>query len=177
MDSKVQWVLTFDADGQHDTQDIPNFLKTTSKLSNKGIIIGKRHYSLMPNINRISNLLTSSWCKFWLQWNVDDLQCGFRCYSMHSLKKILAHGLSRNKFDLETEILFVAWLNNIKITQIPIKTVYQDHRRTSRIIPIIDTLRWIKLGMEFGFTFKFFHQIWLTRKNKNEKRKNDLLSK
>ncbi len=161
---KFRWILTFDADGQHDSRDIPKFLKAISKLPDKGIILGKRHYSQMPTINRISNLLTSTWCKFWLQWNVDDIQCGFRCYSIDSLKKILFHGLSKNKFDFETEILFVAWLNDINIMQIPIKTVYQRHGRRSRITPTIDTLRWVKLGMEFGFTYDFFHKIWLTRR-------------
>jgi glycosyltransferase involved in cell wall biosynthesis len=161
---KFRWILTFDADGQHDSRDIPHFLKKSLKMPNTGIILGKRHYSQMPFINRISNLLTSKWCKFWLQWDVDDLQCGFRCYNINSLKIILQYGLSKDKFDLETEILFVAWLKGIYITQIPIRTVYRKQGRRSRIIPLIDTLRWIKVGIKFGFTFEFFHQIWLTRR-------------
>jgi glycosyltransferase involved in cell wall biosynthesis len=161
---QFRWILTLDADGQHDSRDIPHFLKKAIELSNAGIILGKRHYSQMPHINRISNLLTSSWCKFWLQWDVDDLQCGFRCYSINSLKIILNYGLSKDKFDLETEILYVAWLKGIHITQIPIRTVYRKQGRRSRIIPLIDTLRWISVGIQFGFTFEFFHQIWLTRR-------------
>ncbi len=115
---------------------------------------------MMPFINRISNLLTSKWCKYWLQWDIDDLQCGFRCYNVESLRKILKHGLSCSKFDLETEILLVAWFLDIPLGQIPISTLYAKQRRRSRITPTIDTLRWIRVVSLFGFNSTFFRKAW-----------------
>jgi hypothetical protein len=160
----VQWIITFDADGQHDYRDIPQFLSAISKFPKTGIFVGKRNYSEMPKLNRVSNILTTKWCKYWLKWGVDDLQCGFRCYNAYYLRKIMDYGLTRNKFDLETELLFIAWIQGIRIAQIPIRTVYGEQRRRSRIIPTLDTIRWVRLAFKFGFKREFMYKIWLTRK-------------
>ncbi|PWI46780.1 hypothetical protein CEE45_15035 [Candidatus Heimdallarchaeota archaeon B3_Heim] len=160
----VKWILTLDADGQHSPEDIPKFLSTVNGASDIGIVNGKRKYLQMPVKNRISNTLTSKWCNFWLKWNIDDLQCGFRLYNLKYLKEIMNYGLTCRKFDLETELLYIAWLKNIKLIQIPITTMYAEQRRRSRIKPTLDTLRWVWLGVKFGFKLEFFHKIWLTRK-------------
>ncbi len=159
----VKWIITIDADGQHDHIDIPQFLSASQFHPEIGIFVGCRNFSMMPFINRISNLLTSNWCKYWLQWDIDDLQCGFRCYNVQSLRKILKYGLTCSKFDLETEILLVAWFLDIYLAQIPISTHYAEQRRRSRITPTIDTLRWIRLVTRYGFIPKFFRKMLRTR--------------
>ena len=160
----VKWIITLDGDGQHRAEDIPKFYEIIDNFPNVGIINGKRDYLQMPFLNRISNTLTSKWCKFWLKWDIDDLQCGFRLYSTDFLKEMLNYGVTSRKFDLETEILFIAWLMDIKLIQVPISTVYFNQRRKSRIKPTFDTLRWIRLGVRFGFKMEFFHKIWTKRK-------------
>jgi glycosyltransferase involved in cell wall biosynthesis len=162
----IEWILTLDADGQHSPEDIPKLISKTISFPNIGIINGKRQYRKMPIFNRISNILTSNWCNFWLNWDIDDLQCGFRLYNVKNLKDIINYGLTCRKFDLETELLFIAWLLDIKLCQIPITTMYANLQRRSRIKPTFDTLRWIRLGIKFGFKLEFFHKIWLTRKIK-----------
>ncbi|UCE12599.1 MAG: glycosyltransferase family 2 protein [Candidatus Heimdallarchaeota archaeon] len=158
-----KWVVTIDSDGQHDCQDIVRFLKTISLNPEVDIIVGKRDYSQMPPVNWISNKLTSRWSNYWLNWNLTDLQCGFRCYNTTALRKILNFGLKKNKFDLETEILLVAWLLDLKIVEIPIKTLYPRNRRKSRIRPVFDTMRWILLVFQYAFTLKFVNKVWQNR--------------
>lgn len=160
----IKWVFTLDADGQHSPEDIPRFVSIISTQPNLGIINGRRQYLQMPLINRISNTLTSNWCNFWLKWKIDDLQCGFRLYNVDCLKDIINYGLTSRKFDLETELLFIAWLNDMKMVQVPITTMYGKQNRKSRIKPALDTFRWIILGMRFGFKLRFFHKIWLVRR-------------
>lgn len=160
----VKWIITFDTDGQHDARDIPRFFQTVEKYPDVGIILGKRDYDQMPPINWISNKLTSSWSNYWLNWNLPDLQCGFRCYQTKTLHHILNYGLTRNKFDLETEVLLVAWLLNAKIIDIPIATQYPKTRRKSRIRPIIDTFRWILLVVHFAFSPSFTTKVWQSRR-------------
>ncbi|MHA1975628.1 MAG: glycosyltransferase family 2 protein [Candidatus Hodarchaeales archaeon] len=161
---RVKWIFTLDADGQHSTEDIPKFISAIKENPEVGIINGERQYWQMPLVNRISNTLTSNWCNFWLKWNIHDLQCGFRLYNVEHLREIINYGLISRKFELETEVLFIAWLKGIKISQIPITTVYEKQRRRSRVKPALDTFRWIFLGMKFGFKYQFFHKIWMTRK-------------
>jgi glycosyltransferase involved in cell wall biosynthesis len=161
---KVKWIFTFDADGQHDHKDIPLFSSAINEDPSLGIIIGKRDYTRMPKKNWISNILTSQWCKYWLNWTISDLQCGFRCYNKEILSQILSYGLTRNKFELETEILLIAWLLNIKMKEIPINTLYIRNHRKSRIIPLLDTFRWMFLIFQYGFSLKFIQQIWYRRR-------------
>ncbi|MHA2174584.1 MAG: glycosyltransferase family 2 protein [Candidatus Hodarchaeales archaeon] len=162
---EVDWIITFDADGQHNSQDLPQFFEIINQNSNVSIIIGTRDYHLMPSANRISNLLTSRWCEYWLNWGISDLQCGFRAYYTEDIREILDYGLSCTKFDLETEILLVAWILGKKMTQVPIKTLYEQQRRRSRIAPNLDTLRWMKLMLKFGFQYQFMHKIWQRKKS------------
>ncbi len=160
---RFKWVITVDADGQHHHRDITRFFQTIAQLPEVEIIIGKRDFSQMPPLNQISNKLTSKWSNYWLDWNLNDLQCGFRCYSTKALRHILNYGLTRNKFDLETEILLVAWLLNLKIVDIPVRTIYPNNRRNSRVRPVIDTTRWMFLIMQYGISPRFISKVWQRR--------------
>ncbi|MFX1505922.1 MAG: glycosyltransferase family 2 protein [Promethearchaeota archaeon] len=160
---KANWVLTIDTDGQHNIRDIPYFLQTMIRYPEVDIIIGKRNYNQMPTINWISNKLTSGWSNFWLNWNLHDLQCGFRCYRTYALQSILEYGLTKNKFDLETEILIISWILNQNIIEIPITTLYLNTQRKSRIQPPIDTFRWMLLIAKYAFSLRFVTLVWQRR--------------
>jgi glycosyltransferase involved in cell wall biosynthesis len=168
---KVKWILTIDTDGQHNIQDIPYFIQTMIRHPETDIIVGKRDYNQMPPFNWMSNKITSIWSNFWLNWNLHDLQCGFRCYQTDALHHILKYGLTKNKFDLETEILIISWILNQKIIEIPITTLYPNSKRKSRIQPSIDTFRWMLLITKFAFSLQFVTLVWqrrhLRRSSKN----------
>ena len=159
-----KWVTTLDGDGQHDHKDIPRLVRTLKNDKSLGIVIGKRDFTIMPHINRISNKLTSTWCVNWLHWDVPDIQCGFRAYRTSALHQILEYGPSTRKFEFETELLFITWLLDLKITSIPIRTVYFQNHRKSNVVPIIDTLRWVKLAFHFGFKPQFIRKMWKQKK-------------
>lgn len=160
---EFKWIMTIDTDGQHDYHDIIHFLETINLYPEVDIIVGKRDYNQMPPVNWISNKLTSWWSNYWLNWNLADLQCGYRCYNITALRKILDFGLKKNKFDLETEILLVAWLLDLKIVDISIKTLYPQNHRKSRIRPVFDTMRWILLVFQYAFIPRFVVKVWQTR--------------
>ncbi len=168
----AKWILTMDADDQHHQNDIPNFIEAIETNPNIDIVLGRRNYRQMPPFNLVSNTLTTRWCNYWLAWNLYDLQCGFRCYSTNGLLKIMNFGLSRNKFDFETEILLVAWFLDLEIIDIPIVTLYPTNRRKSRVIPSIDTFRWILLILQFGFSLKFLRKIWKMRHIRKQNKRN-----
>ncbi len=160
----IKWIITCDADGQHHYLDVLEFLKVAENDPSIGIIVGRRNYRIMPIKNQVPNILTSKWCKYWLNWDLFDLQCGYRCYNTESLTLLLSYGLKSQKFDFETEILLISWLKNIKMTEIPIKTIYIKQHRKSKVIPTVDTIRWIILMFKFGFSLQFIQKIWLQRK-------------
>ncbi len=158
-----KWIITLDADGQHNPKDLISFFKSKKNDENVSIFVGSRDFRKMPKSNYISNILTSNWCKFWLKWELEDLQCGYRCYNTKRLKQLLQYGLSKKNFDFETEILFVAWFLDMKIKELPIQTVYFFRHRKSRVLPSIDTLRWIWLIISFGLNTQFMRKILLKK--------------
>lgn len=159
----IKWIITLDADGQHNPKDLISFFNFIKNDEDICILVGRRDFRKMPKFNFIPNILTSNWCKFWLQWELVDLQCGYRCYNTKRLEEILYYGVSRKNFDFESEILFVAWLLDMKIKELPIHTVYFQRHRKSRVLPSIDTLRWIWLIISFGLNTQFMRKILLRK--------------
>ena len=135
-------VITIDADGQHKTSEIKNFLNVIEK-ENPDLIIGDRlgNTKNMPFVRLATNVFTS-----WVISNiagirVSDVQSGFRYISIKALKNIK---LETKNFDTEPEIIIqVSWLGyNIK--NIPISTIYNKNF-VSYVNPFIDTIKFFKL--------------------------------
>jgi glycosyltransferase involved in cell wall biosynthesis len=135
-------VITLDADGQHDTDEIKDFLKTVEK-ERPDLIIGNRlgDTRKMPFIRLATNIFTS-----WIISNiagrkVSDVQCGFRYISSEVLKNIR---LKTKNFDTEPEIILKAGWLDYKIKNLPIKTIYHKDF-ISYVNPVKDTIKFFRL--------------------------------
>jgi len=135
-------VITIDADGQHKTIEIKNFLKVIEK-ENPDLIIGDRlgNTKNMPFIRLATNVFTS-----WVISNIagiriSDVQSGFRYISTKALKNIK---LETKNFDTEPEIIIQASWLGYNIKNIPISTIYNKNF-VSYVNPVIDTIKFFKL--------------------------------
>jgi len=135
-------VITIDADGQHKTSEIKNFLKVIEK-ENPDLIIGDRlgNTKNMPFIRLATNVFTS-----WVISNIagiriSDVQSGFRYISTKALKNIK---LETKNFDTEPEIIIQASWLGYNIKNIPISTIYNKNF-VSYVNPVIDTIKFFKL--------------------------------
>ena len=135
-------VITLDADGQHDTDEIKDFLKTVEK-ERPDLIIGNRLSDTrkMPFIRLATNVFTS-----WIISNiagrkVSDVQCGFRYISSEVLKNIK---LETKNFDTEPEIILRAGWLDYKIKNLSIKTIYHKDF-ISYVNPVKDTIKFFRL--------------------------------
>ncbi len=137
-------VITMDADGQHNPEEIPVFLKNMGKFD---IIIGTREYNIrnMPVIRYWTNRTTSLVTSLLARRIIRDSQSGYRLIKTEILKRV---HLKTKHFQTETEILIQAGRMGYKIGEIPIKTIYSFERR-SYINPVIDTLRFIGLAISY----------------------------
>ena len=121
-------VLTFDADGQHDPNDIPKLLKPViSKTAD--VVIGSRLKSKqkMPMdrffLNWFANLIT-----FILFGVVStDSQSGLRAFSKKAIDLI---NFSGERMDFSSEILVEAKRHNLKTQEVPVKAIYTSYSRT-----------------------------------------------
>jgi len=134
-------ILIMDGDGQHSTRDIQKFI-LHAREENSDIVIGNRMgiTKNMPFIRFVTNRFMSSVLSFICKHRIPDTQCGFRLIKRNVLEKIK---LDSDKYDLESEILIKVSRKKMKITSLPVETIYKDE--LSRIHPVKDTIRFIGL--------------------------------
>jgi glycosyltransferase involved in cell wall biosynthesis len=125
LEKEADFVITLDADGQHDPDQIPEILHPLIE-GEADIVVGSRFLDrkYKNDIPRYRAFGIKTITKFIHNesWNLSDAQSGFRAYS----KKVLA---KLNLFDagmsVSTEILFRAMENGFVIKEIPVKINYE----------------------------------------------------
>ena len=119
--------VTFDGDGQHDPSDISKVIKPV--LANRAdLVIGTRlaNPKGMPALKKIGNwglnfityLVSGKW--------TTDSQSGFKAFSARALKKM---DLDSAGYEFCSEIILEATRKRLKITEIPIKVIYNRYSR------------------------------------------------
>lgn len=140
-------VLTLDADGQHDPEEIPLFIQDF--ISNgSDLIIGKRDFSKMPFPRNITNQIGTWSFSNAMQQYIPDNQSGYRLHSKRLLQEALTS--SEHGFEFEVEIILKCVLKGYKLSWIPIKTIYND-KQNSKITPL-------------RHAWKFYRLVYHTRK-------------
>ncbi len=131
--SGFQYVVTLDADLQHDPQYIPKFIDSLSLFD---IVIGNRlnNFKGMPLQRRASNKLTSLLLTIKTGQTILDSQCGFRAYRREVLEKVKTENLG---FEAESEILIKAAKRKFRIGFTDIPTVYGDEKSKMRPLEAI----------------------------------------
>lgn len=134
-------IITIDSDLQHDPEEIPKFLE---KIKDNDIVIGTRCLNKnMPLIFRTGNLLIHYIFGILFNLKIKDTQCGFRAFKSEIYPKIKWQALN---YAVETEMLAKAGKNNLKIAEIPIKTIYADKYKGTNIIDgmkiILNMFKW-----------------------------------
>lgn len=123
-------VITLDADGQHDPEEIPAFLKAYS-AARADLIIGARDFSRMPPVRRLANTL-GTWLFSWaMGQQIRDNQSGYRLISRRLMEAMLASGESG--FEFEVEMIVTAARLGLPIGWVNIRTIYAGE--TSHIQP------------------------------------------
>jgi glycosyltransferase involved in cell wall biosynthesis len=122
-------IITLDGDLQHDPAEIPNLIREHDK-SKAQIVIGSRmaETEKMPWIRYWTNRI-GVYCISWAVGQpLTDTQSGFRLYGKKVIETI---PLWTTRYDTETEILLKAGLLGMKITYVPIKTIYHEDDKNS----------------------------------------------
>lgn len=134
-------VITLDADGQHDPEDIPSFLRQYSSAGQE-VIVGNRmaNKGNMPLVRRWTNRLMSAFLSALMRQWVPDTQNGFRLYSIKALPFVKAE--SRG-FAAESEQLLYLAYQGFQIGSVPVRTIYGNEK--SKIHPLRDTFRFFNM--------------------------------
>lgn len=135
------YVITLDADGQHNPAEIPRFARRIAE-TDADIVVGNRfeHLGKMPWLRRATNWLTSRVVSLLARTRIPDSQNGFR---MFSARVIQAVPVEATRYEAESEILIKAGRRGFRIRSVPVETIYG--REVSAIHPLVDTVRFFRL--------------------------------
>jgi len=122
-------LVTFDADGQHRIEDINKVLQPI-KDEQSDIVIGSRFLddsNEVPGYRKIGIKIITQVTNASIKKHFTDSQSGFRAYKKQVLENIV---LTEQGMGISTEILIKASQKNFRITEIPIKILYDGDTST-----------------------------------------------
>mgnify|MGYP001190809929 CR=1 FL=1 len=122
-------LVTFDADGQHRVEDIEKVV-TPIKENIADLVIGSRFLEKennVPNYRKIGIKVITKVTNASIKKDLTDSQSGFRAYSKKVLEEISPSEIGMG---ISTEILIKASNKNLRITEVPIKILYEGDTST-----------------------------------------------
>jgi glycosyltransferase involved in cell wall biosynthesis len=150
LESGCAAVITLDADGQHDPQEIPRFLDAYRREP-ADLIIGARDFHKMPFSRRLANT-TGRWLFSWaLGQSIPDNQSGYRMVSSRLMEALLDS--TERGFEFEVEMIVTCLQRRFTLGWLPIRTIYAGE--ISHIHPLAHVVNFCRVA-------------WTTRKKMRE---------
>ncbi len=151
--AEISAILTLDADGQHDVNDVQRFIQ--KHLENpQALLIGARTENAehAPKYRLWANKTADFFISKAAGKKIHDTQSGYRLHPRDLLEKILPNISHFDSFTFETEILIDSARAGFDIQFIPIRSHYPLDLRPSRFKPVKDTVKIAKLICRKLFT-------------------------
>ena len=133
-------VITLDADGQHDPEEIPLFLQAFAERQGD-LIIGGRDFRKMPFLRRWANTLGTGLFSWALGQRVRDNQSGYRLVS----RRLMAYALQSTEqgFEFEVQMIVDCVRAGYRLDWVDIRTIYAGE--TSHIRPWKHSMNFLRL--------------------------------
>lgn len=146
--SDVVGIVTADADGQHDPDDIARVGERLLEHP-ESLVLGCRAFRAdVPARSRFGNLLTSGIMHALVGRKISDTQTGLRGIPASLATRILkleAHG-----YEFELEMLIAAHQWGVPLVEEPIRTIYLPGNPSSHFNPLIDSMKIYFVLLRFG---------------------------
>lgn len=133
-------VITLDADGQHDSDEIPLFVEKF-RATGADLIIGERDFSQMPLVRRMSNTVGRSSFSWAVGRQIHDNQSGYRLLSRRLMDAVLRSG--ERGFEFEMDMIVISIKRGWRIEGVPIRTIYGDE--VSNIKPLQHVVHFFRM--------------------------------
>ena len=149
-------LVTFDADGQHNTEDINKVINPIIN-GKSDIVIGSRFLDdsekKVPNYRKVGIKVITRITNASIKKQLTDSQSGFRAYSKKVLNELNPSELGMG---ISTEILIKATSQNFRISEVPIKIIYNGDTSTHNPIThgssvILSTIKYTSLQHPLTF--------------------------
>jgi len=131
-------IVTLDADGQHDPNDIPKLLEPLLK-GEADLTVGSRYIEGggmdAPLYRRLGLKIINFFSKGVSKSIVKDTQSGFRAFTMRTLNELEC--FESTGFGVESEQVALAMRRGLRIKEVPINVKYKGLPRTSKKSPLL----------------------------------------
>lgn len=121
LDAGAEAVVTLDADGQHDPDEIPSFLDRFA-VDRPELIVGQRSFADMPLVRRLSNTLGGLVFSAAVGRRIPDNQSGYRLIGRGLMRALLDS--RESGFEFEVEMIARCIALGLPIAWVPIRTIY-----------------------------------------------------
>ena len=149
-------LVTFDGDGQHNIKDIEKVIEPITN-NNSDLVIGSRFLDSsekeVPQYRKVGIKIITSLTNATMKEKLTDSQSGFRAYAKHVLNEL---NPSEEGMGISTEILIKASTKKFRISEVPIKILYQGNTSTHNPIRhgssvIISTIKYTSIQRPLTF--------------------------
>ena len=149
-------LVTFDADGQHQVEDIKKVIEPILK-NNADLVIGSRFLDNktidVPEYRKIGIKLITKVTNSTLEEKITDSQSGFRAYNKDIITKLEPGDVGMG---ISTEILIKASSHGFKITEVPINILYDGNTSTHNPVShgtsvLLSTIKYISIEHPLKF--------------------------
>jgi glycosyltransferase involved in cell wall biosynthesis len=127
-DAGYSHVLQIDADGQHDTADVPRFL-AAAEAAPEAMICGKPIYDdSVPRARLYGRYLTHVcvWAET-LSFDIQDSMCGYRLYPLAETRAEIARKPLPTRMDFDTEIAVRLYWRGVPVRNLPTRVIYPEN--------------------------------------------------
>ena len=138
--SGMTHMVTVDADGQHDPDDLRHFIPELEAHPD-AIIVGKRdfHGGYVPASSRVGRAISNFWLRVETGRSLGDAQSGFRAYPIYLFEQLK---LRERRYSFEIEVLVKAAWAGIELREVDISIYYPSPaERVSHFHLFWDNLR------------------------------------
>lgn len=130
-------VIMMDADGQHQIEDLPKFIKVLEE-NKYDVIFGSRNLNLgMPLIRFLGNKFASALISLLFKIYISDLICGYRALTKNGYQRIRWNSTG---YGVETEMVINTGKNKLTYCEVPVETVYYDKFKGVTILDALSIL-------------------------------------
>lgn len=126
-DAGYSHVLQIDADGQHDTADVPRFL-AEARTQPEAMICGRPVYDdSVPRARLYGRYLTHAcvWVET-LSFDIQDSMCGYRLYPLADTCAEIARKPLPARMDFDTEIAVRLYWRGVPVRNVPTRVIYPE---------------------------------------------------
>ena len=116
----AKYIVTFDADGQHEIEDIPKVCKPLQD-EEADVVIGARPFEDMPISKSFANIIMNALTLLFYGRNVKDSQSGLRAFTAHAADAI---NIVSSGYGVSSEFIKEISDKNLRLAEVTITTIY-----------------------------------------------------